>query len=675
MANRRASTVVAQRRLLEAIRAMGMYGGIAVSDAMRASDAVRLGIEGVVRGASVVEASERWIDDGCMELTMAVSLADLRHAVPQLPYTQHMTPSTPIPFDDQASTRRGGSVRIAILDNDVIWDRRPVTPHVVHLPDHGTVIVDGDGTVVYRHDGGHATTDSFRYGLDDGAAITSTAVVTITIVPTASEAAPDGLGDPLDASHDTLGLPEAEAGGDPPAVDRDGDDAAAPIADSAALLNKARSAYRSALDYASLASPDDPYWRTAIAAAQDAATAAPASQEAALLLARALSLVGWHSRAFAAWEDYRSTVDGFPDQRVDPDDDPPSADLYVRTAAALGYSRIQAGDAAGALEYYHAILSVNPHDVGALTWAARLLFDLGRPEDALGYWVHVAEIAPDDPVARQYLERTRQRTAFGTTASDAFHAGASAYEAGLLDVALGHFEAAVRENDAFIDAWVWSGRTSLELGLPDRSRHHWDAVLVLDPSDQRARYFRDLAESQVRWGIPAADAFVAGQLARQQGQVQEAAELFVAATLMNDGYLAAWEWAARTYQEIGAYEEALVYWQALLKRAPDYERAEYHRNVAKQLVGRSVDAGRALADAITAYQNADFEAAEAHVREAIRADPEYPEAWGWLGRLHFVLASYEEAATGYEQAYALDPDNDDYRFFMEEAKWLATTRM
>jgi tetratricopeptide (TPR) repeat protein len=668
---RRAATVVAQRRLLEVTQVLGIFGGIAMGDAMRASDGVRRSVEGVLRGATVVESSERWIDDRCMELTMAVALADLRHAVPQLPYAAHIAPPTLVAFDDEASVRHGGSVRVTVLDNDVGWDLHPTTLRTMRQPEHGTVRLDGEGGLTYQHDGGEATVDSFVYAVIEGGSVSTEAVVAITIVPPLPASAlgevgrrPEEAEDPPTSNNDQGAAEVDEPGRDVPGAihDRDG------------LLHQARMAQRTALDRASVASPDDPLWRAAIADAQRAADAAD-EPEAALVLARTLSLVGWHSRAFAAWQGYLGATKELPAGADGPDTEPPSAALFTRTAAALGFARFQVGDELGALSYYRAILEVLPDDVDALTWSARLLFDLGRSEEAFRYWAHVTTIVPDDGVARQFLERTRQRIAVGVAASDAFHAGASAYEAGHVDVALAHFEAAIRENEAFIDAWVWAGRTSMELGLPDRSRDHWDAVLARDPRDERARYFRDRADAQVRWGIPAADAFHAGQVARQRGQLREAAEHFVAATLMNDGYLAAWEWAAHTHQELGAYAEALVYWQALLARDADYERAAYHRNVVLQLVGRSRDAGQALADAITAYQSADFETAEVHIHEAIRADPAYPEAWAWLGLLHFVLASYEDAALGYEHALALEPTNDDYRYFMEEARWRAANQL
>lgn len=667
---RRAATVVAQLRLLEVTQMLGIYGGLTMHDAMQASDGVRHSVEGVLRGATIVEGSEHWIDDRCLQITMAVALADLRHAVPQLPYAAHMAPPMLVAFDDAASVRRGGSVRVAVLDNDVGGKLHPVAPSPVRAPEHGTVHVDDAGGMTYVHDGGDATVDSFAYVVTDGTVRSIEALVAITIVPPATAAPSDDDGEP---PNDTEAAPSADQR--PPEAEAPDLEATMPGSDHDELLRQARLAQRTALQHASVASPDDPHWRTAIADAQRAAEAAPERPETTLVLAQTLSLVGWHSRAFAAWQDHLAAVTVLADNGDGPEEgEATSEDLYRRTAAALGFARFQAGDPLGALEYYQAILRVLPEDVDALRWSARMLFDLGRSEEALSFWAHVTEIAPGDDAARRYLERTRQRIAVGVAASDAFHAGASAYEIGQVGVALAHFEAALRESEAFIDAWVWAGRTSMELGLPERSSHHWNAVLTLDPTDERARYFRDLADAQARWGIPAADAFYAGQLARQRGQLDEAAELFVAATLMNEGYLAAWEWAAHTYEELGAYEESLVYWQALLERDPAYERAEYHRNVVIQLVGRSPDAGKALADAITAYQNADFEATEHFIREAIRADPEYPEAWAWLGRLHFVLAAYEEAAAGYEQALALEPDNDDYRYFMEEARWRATTR-
>ena len=205
------------------------------------------------------------------------------------------------------------------------------------------------------------------------------------------------------------------------------------------------------------------------------------------------------------------------------------------------------------------------------------------------------------------------------------------------------------------------------MGQPEQARRHWSRALALDPSDEGAAYFLEVAEAQVAWGVEAAEAYYLGQTLYEQGDLEAAAESFVAATRSNPDYLDAWVWAARSNQETKRFAEAIYYWQGVLRRDPGDQRAGYFLGLAEQQLIYGVEAGRAFVEAVAAFQAADFETAEAYFLEAVEHNPEFAEAYGWLGRLYFAQANYLEAARYYELALALEPENDDYRYFMEES--------
>ena len=686
---RRAAIVVAQRRLLEVLQGLSLYGGITLADAAHASDAVRMSIEGVVRGALVVAGSERWDHEGCATLAMVVPLSDLRRDVPQVPHVVADRDTAPLAFGERVVIERGGAVRLWVLANDVAWGGAVLSLERLGTAQHGALTAHPDGSVTYRHDGSAATDDAFVYRASDGEEVSNEALVRIAVLPPSGD--PDGLEDVRVPSEPVL-LEDLV----PPVVDApDAPDSAVPVdpvppvadvpdepvpedaAPAVALteaLAEIRATVAEALRLEPIASPDRGLWRDALGLGERVVEEAPDDPTARLLLARTYSQVGWHSRAWEQWRAYLDLAGALYDPEPLAEEEASTASLFAGSGAALGYARYSDGRSEEALGYYRAVLEHLPDQQDALVWAARIHFEQGRVDAALPYWIRAAELAPDDAGIGYFLERTRQRLAVGVEASDAFHAGMEAYQEGRAEDALVGFEAAVTANDAFLDALVWAGRTSLELGLPERAQRHWAAVLTHDPHDERARYFHDRSVAQVRWGVPASNAFDAGQRAYREGDVALAAERFRSATLINPAYLQAWEWAARSNQELARFGEALVYWQGLVQREPEYPQALYNLRVVEQQVGRSPDAGRALGASMAAYQVADFDEAKARAVDAVTLDPEYTEAWAWLGRIHFVLAAYPEAAEGYEQAYALDPDNDDYRYFMEEARWLATQR-
>jgi hypothetical protein len=101
------------------------------------------------------------------------------------------TSSTLLPaaLADSATVTSGGEVIIDLASNDFapVGFIDPATITIVSDPLNGTVLVNGDGTVTYTHDGLGSTSDSFTYTIqDDQGNVTNVATVTITVDATAS---------------------------------------------------------------------------------------------------------------------------------------------------------------------------------------------------------------------------------------------------------------------------------------------------------------------------------------------------------------------------------------------------------------------------------------------------------------------------------------------------------
>ena len=91
----------------------------------------------------------------------------------------------PVAGDDAALVATGAAIEIEVLANDSdadgVLNTSSVT--VVDQPNHGTVFVNSlSGTIIYDHDGGVSTTDTFTYTVDDEVNATSNlATVTLTV--------------------------------------------------------------------------------------------------------------------------------------------------------------------------------------------------------------------------------------------------------------------------------------------------------------------------------------------------------------------------------------------------------------------------------------------------------------------------------------------------------------
>ena len=128
---------------------------------------------------------------------------------------------------------------------------------------------------------------------------------------------------------------------------------------------------------------------------------------------------------------------------------------------------------------------------------------------------------------------------------------------------------------------VWLGRIRMEQGRPADALPYWEAVIDQDPDDARARYFRDLAEDQTRFGVEAADAFYQGVERYEGGDLEAAARSFERATEANAEYAEAWAWRGRVAFEQDQWLVASRFYGNAADLAPDNDTYRYFRNEAQ----------------------------------------------------------------------------------------------
>jgi hypothetical protein len=219
---RRAAIVDAQRRLLEIIEGVTLYGGVSTGDAMASSDVVRASVRGVLQGATVLRGSEAWDPEhGVYELMMVVPVGDVQRSLPRLRLAADGStiliveqpavsdrPEAPGPSrpatsfaanDDHVPVDRCGSVTVDALRNDV-GDTSTFFLQVVAGVRYGTLLAGGGGRFTYSHACGHEPLDVFTYVLADGAGQTSLATVEISIAPVPPDPAEEKEVDPAEAN-------------------------------------------------------------------------------------------------------------------------------------------------------------------------------------------------------------------------------------------------------------------------------------------------------------------------------------------------------------------------------------------------------------------------------------------------------------------------------------------
>ncbi len=98
----------------------------------------------------------------------------------------------PIANDDAATTPEETAVVIDVLGNDTDVDGDPLEVLGTPTADHGSVVVNGDGTITYTPESGYVGDDTIAYEVGDGAGGTDTGSVAITVEADDSDPALDG---------------------------------------------------------------------------------------------------------------------------------------------------------------------------------------------------------------------------------------------------------------------------------------------------------------------------------------------------------------------------------------------------------------------------------------------------------------------------------------------------
>lgn len=241
---------------------------------------------------------------------------------------------------------------------------------------------------------------------------------------------------------------------------------------------------QAALDTYTRHYPDLPLWEEAFEYAEQAISLAPQNPEPLRFKAIAYTLANWYGPAWNVWQDFLGR--GF---TLDAGATP----VFVEAGQRLGYSQYEQGNLDLALRTYLAVLDEVPFDLESVSWAGRILMELGRPAQAISYWTTITERNPTDNRAVYFRDLARDQVEWGVEAVNEFRLGVSFYESGSLTQARDHFTRATLLNDSYAEAFAWLGRVAFELGNYQDARVHYTRASQLEPANETYRYFRDEA--------------------------------------------------------------------------------------------------------------------------------------------------------------------------------------
>jgi uncharacterized protein (TIGR02466 family) len=177
---------------------------------------------------------------------------------------------------------------------------------------------------------------------------------------------------------------------------------------------------------------------------------------------------------------------------------PHIAEIHFNMAILLA----RLGKNRDAIVSYRMVLQINPQFAQAYFNLAYLLEQQGQPEEAIQHYHQAISINPDYVEAHTNLANLLQHTgnlaiaenhyrralAIAENALAYFNLGTVLYAQGRHDEALVAFEAAIRHNPQFADAWNSLGETQRDLGNMTAAVACYRQALSLQPEHPRATY-------------------------------------------------------------------------------------------------------------------------------------------------------------------------------------------
>ncbi len=158
--------------------------------------------------------------------------------------------------------------------------------------------------------------------------------------------------------------------------------------------------------------------------------------------------------------------------------------------------------------------------------------------------------------------------------------------------------------------------------------------------------------------------------AYQQGNLELAAERYLAVTRAVPDDVEAHRWLGRILLEAGMPDQASAAWQTVMDLDPSDAGAKYFLDLSRAQARWGVEAATAFFNGVAAYEAGDMGQARNAFAEATARNADYAEAWAWLGRVAFEQRNYEDAYNAYSRAANLEPNNTTYSWFRQESQRL-----
>lgn len=167
-----------------------------------------------------------------------------------------------------------------------------------------------------------------------------------------------------------------------------------------------------------------------------------------------------------------------------------------------------------------------------------------------------------------------------------------------------------------------------------------------------------------------ADAHSNAYASYQRGELEQAAEAYLAITRVVPTDADSHRWLGRILLELGMPEQAVAAFEALTELEPEDAGADYFLDLARAQTRYGIVAANAFFEGVAAYEDGDLSQARNAFANATARNADYAEAWAWLGRVAFERGNYSDAFDAYSRAVNLRPADTNYSWFLKESERL-----
>lgn len=321
------------------------------------------------------------------------------------------------------------------------------------------------------------------------------------------------------------------------------------------------------------ASIDQPLWKQAAAAAEQAVQLAPNNPDYLKLRAQIYTEVGFWRQAELAWNAYFQAV--------------PQAGAAERQQAGtvqyhLGYAAYTRNQPDQAARFFATCLELDAQNADCATWAARTALEAGNSAQAQELYARALQLRPGDQTLTYFQGLARRASRYGPAATRAFSRAYADLNAGHKAQALAGFQEAARLAPNFIEAWREAGRLALALGNAPAARAAYQGAVALPDANASDRYNLALAQEGEQYGLQAVQTFREAYAKYVAGDRGAAEAGFLEATRQNPQYAKAWAWLGRVRYEAKNYAGAAEAYGQAVQLDPNDQSSAYYLRLAQQ---------------------------------------------------------------------------------------------